>query len=149
MWGDRNLKRYLKQRRNLPVQKMVDQLIQDIYEFYDGKEPIAAYIGLTCDMRRRSKEHETGFCQYGKKESTVTKYIKNNPALQYKIVELETEPLEGEEAKKKELFQKMPLREPIFSGIYRPFWGQYKTVLLLIRFTVLKITCFWLPPLTG
>lgn len=72
------------------------------YEFYDGKEPIAAYIGLTCDMRRRSKEHETGFCQYGKKESTVTKYIKNNPTLQYKIVELETEPLEGEEAKKKE-----------------------------------------------
>ena len=46
------------------------------YEFYDGEKPIAAYIGLTCDMKRRSKEHETGFCRYGKAESAVTKYIK-------------------------------------------------------------------------
>jgi cytochrome c553/predicted GIY-YIG superfamily endonuclease len=74
------------------------------YEFYDGEEPIAAYIGLTCDMRRRSKEHETGFCRYGKSESTVTKYIKNNPKLKYKIVELESEPLEGKEAKAKERY---------------------------------------------
>lgn len=74
------------------------------YEFYDGEKPIAAYIGLTCDMRRRSKEHETGFCRYGKSESTVTKFIKNNPKLQYKIVELETKPLKGKEAKAKEKY---------------------------------------------
>lgn len=74
------------------------------YEFYDGGKPIAAYIGLTCDMKRRSKEHETGFCRYGKSESTVTKYIKNNPKLKYKIVELESEPLKGEKAKAKEKY---------------------------------------------
>ena len=74
------------------------------YEFYDGEKPIAAYIGLTCDMRRRSKEHETGFCRYGKSESTVTKYIKTNPKLKYKIVELEPYPLEGKEAKAKEKY---------------------------------------------
>lgn len=81
------------------------------YEFYDGEKPIAAYIGLTCDMRRRSKEHETGFCRYGKSESTVTRYIKNNPKLKYKIVELESKPLKGEEAKAKEKYWEKVYRE--------------------------------------
>tara|TARA_B100000575_G_scaffold253131_1_gene221533 strand:- start:219 stop:1256 length:1038 start_codon:yes stop_codon:yes gene_type:complete len=81
------------------------------YEFYDGKKPIAAYIGLTCDMKRRSKEHETGFCRYGKSESAVTRYIKNNPKLKYKIVELESEPLEGKEAKDKEKYWEKVYRE--------------------------------------
>ena len=73
------------------------------YEFYDKEDnPIAVYVGLTCDMTRRKEEHLTGYCKYGKRETTVFKFINANPNLKYEIKLLEPEQYIGKEAEQKE-----------------------------------------------
>jgi len=73
------------------------------YEFYDeNQNPVSVYVGLTCNMTRRTKEHETGVCSWGEKETTVYKFIKNNPNFSYNVVMLEPEYLIPEVAKEKE-----------------------------------------------
>jgi len=74
------------------------------YEFYDKENnPIAVYVGLTCDMTRRNKEHQTGYCAFGKEETQVFKFIKENPKLKYEIKLLEPNQYEGREAEQKEI----------------------------------------------
>ena len=73
------------------------------YEFYDKENnPIAVYVGLTCDMTRRNKEHQIGYCTFGKKETQVFKFIKENPKLKYEIKLLEPNQYKGREAAQKE-----------------------------------------------
>ena len=74
------------------------------YEFYDKENnPIAVYVGLTCDMTRRNKEHQTGYCTFGKEETQVFKFIKENPKLKYEIKLLEPNQYKGREAEQKEI----------------------------------------------
>jgi signal recognition particle subunit SEC65 len=74
------------------------------YEFYDKENnPIAVYVGLTCDMTRRNKEHQTGYCRFGKEETQVFKFIKENPKLKYEIKLLEPNQYKGIEAQQKEI----------------------------------------------
>jgi hypothetical protein len=72
------------------------------YEFYDKENnPIAVYVGLTCDMTRRNKSHQTGYCPFGKEETQVFKFIKKNPKLKYKIKKDPNQYI-GREAEQKE-----------------------------------------------
>ena len=74
------------------------------YEFYDKDEkPVAVYVGLSCNITRRSQEHETGRCSWGKSESAVYKFIKDNPHLSYDVVTLEPDNLIPKVAKIKEI----------------------------------------------
>jgi len=74
------------------------------YEFYDKENnPIAVYVGLTCDMTRRNKEHQTGYCSFGEEETQVFKFIKENPKLKYEIKLLEPNQYKGKEAEQKEI----------------------------------------------
>jgi len=61
-----------------------------VYEFYDGDTPVAAYIGLTCNIDRRRQQHEKGYCSYRDKErlTTVTKFMRENPNLTYKVMDI-------------------------------------------------------------
>ncbi len=60
-----------------------------VYEFYEDETPVAAYIGLTCSIDRRRQQHEKGYCSYKDKErlTTVTKFMRENPNLTYKVVD--------------------------------------------------------------
>jgi len=60
-----------------------------VYEFYEGDTPVAAYIGLTCNIDIRRQQHEKGDCSYRDKErlTTVTKFMRENPNLTYKVVD--------------------------------------------------------------
>jgi hypothetical protein len=59
------------------------------FEFYDDKKPIAVYVGLTYDSNKRKEQHLSGIGMVGKENLTsVTKFLKENPNLNYKFKEL-------------------------------------------------------------
>jgi len=35
MWGERNLNRFLREHYQLPIQELLDQLVEEAYAFYD------------------------------------------------------------------------------------------------------------------
>ena len=79
-----------------------------VYEFTDadGDKPIAAYIGLSCDIDRRHLEHTTDSCSYSKKQekTAVGKFLESNPQLRLKLKKLTPEKVGFKEAKELESF---------------------------------------------
>jgi hypothetical protein len=61
----------------------LSQRIVYAHEFYDGKKPVAVYVGLTYNEEKRYKEHITGKYEEKKQTTPVTKFIKENPKLKH------------------------------------------------------------------
>jgi hypothetical protein len=65
-----------------------------VYEFTQKNEngnniPVAAYVGLTANEERRHSEHMSGLNYFGReKDSAVTKFLKENPGIDFKIKKL-------------------------------------------------------------
>jgi len=75
-----------------------------VHEFTDDGKPVAAYIGLTYNSQKRYKQHIDGIDKEGnKKDTPVTKFIRENPTLKHKYKEL-TNFLKPNEAVKQEQF---------------------------------------------
>jgi hypothetical protein len=53
------------------------------HEFYDGKKPVAVYVGLTWNEEQRYKSHTSGVYKDNKVTTPVTKFIKENPKLKH------------------------------------------------------------------
>lgn len=77
-----------------------------IYEFLDGDKPIAAYIGLSCDVDRRHLEHTTDSCLYSKNQnkSAVKKFLENNPQLRHNLKKITPKKVGSKEAQKLESY---------------------------------------------
>jgi len=77
------------------------------YEFYSGKTLVAVYVGLSCKLEKRRKDHEIEWCKIEdkKRTSAVSRFINNNPELRYEFINLESnKTYEGDEAKKREQY---------------------------------------------
>jgi len=65
-----------------------------VYEFTEKDEngndvPVAAYVGLTGNIKQRREEHEKGIDRFGRvKDSSVTKFLKANPGTTFYFKEL-------------------------------------------------------------
>jgi len=79
-----------------------------VYEIYlqDKKtnKDVAVYVGLTCDLESRIREHETGEGRYCKRESKspVNDYLNENPNLTMRVVKKTKLPVEKEKAQSME-----------------------------------------------
>jgi hypothetical protein len=79
-----------------------------VYEFTEKDEnddnvPVAAYVGLTADEKKRKEEHETGIDRFGReKDSAVTKFLKANPGTSFEVKELTNGYVPYEEAQELE-----------------------------------------------
>lgn len=75
-----------------------------VYEFRDeNNNPVAAYVGLTDKGDVRHKEHMTGVTREGKPiETSVTKFIKENPNLHFTKLNLTDGYIDWESARKLE-----------------------------------------------
>ena len=83
-----------------------------VFEFLDGDKPIAAYIGLSCDVDRRHLEHTTDSCIYSKNqnETAVKKFLENNPQLRLNFKKLTPEKVGFKEAQKLESYYETKYR---------------------------------------
>ena len=77
-----------------------------VYEFLDGDKPVAAYIGLSCDVDRRHSEHTTDSCIYSKNQinTSVRKFIIDNPDLKHNLKVITPQKVEFKEAQKLESY---------------------------------------------
>jgi hypothetical protein len=58
------------------------------HEFYDGKKPVAVYVGLTYNEELRYNQHIKGEYDEKKQTTPVTRFIKENPKLTHKYKRL-------------------------------------------------------------
>lgn len=58
------------------------------HEFYDGKKPVAVYVGLTYNEEKRFKQHVKGEYDERKQTTPVTRFMKENPTLIHKYKQL-------------------------------------------------------------
>ena len=79
-----------------------------VYEIYlqdkKTKKDVAVYVGLTCDLESRIREHETGEGRYCKRESKspVNDYLNEKPNLTMRVVKKTKLPVEKEKAQSME-----------------------------------------------
>ena len=93
------------------ITKHMPNIVYDekhVYEIYlynkKTKKNVAVYVGLTCDLESRIKEHETGEGRYCKRESksSVNDYLNENPSLEMRVVKKTKLPVEKEKAQSME-----------------------------------------------
>ena len=53
------------------------------HEFYDGKKPVAVYVGLTYNEEKRYQQHIGGKYKERKQTTPVTKFMRENPRLKH------------------------------------------------------------------
>ena len=93
------------------ITKHMPNIVYDekhVYEIYlydkKTKKNVAVYVGLTCDLESRIREHETGEGRYCKRESKspVNDYLNENPNLTMRVVKKTKLPVEKEKAQSME-----------------------------------------------
>ena len=93
------------------ITKHMPNIVYDekhVYEIYlydkKTKKDVAVYVGLTCDLESRIREHKTGEIRYCKRESKspVNDYLNQNPNLAMRVVKKTKLPVEKEEAQSME-----------------------------------------------